>query len=135
MLMRSFILSALLATAQTVFVIPTRAYTGTITTPATNVPVGATGMGVNLDISQMTDPTTSFECNFDTSYDDGASWQHWNGAGRSGGPVPVDRFGNPRTTASFGGPLPAIATASTKLRGICEIVGTITTGGTVQVVF
>ncbi len=128
-----FILAALLAAVTTVFTIPTKAYSGTVPVPVTSVPVGTTAAGVFLDISQMTDPATSFDCEFDLSYDGGTNWGHWMGATRPGGPVPLDRNGNPINTASFSGPLPATATAQTQIRGTCTIVGTITTGGTVMV--
>lgn len=120
--------------ATTVFTLPTQSYpSGTTNVPSTGVQSGVSKIIVTIDISQMLDPATSFDLAFDVSYDNGNSWAFWAGGHRIGGPLLIDRFGNPMTTAKLIGPFSQPTNAQTQIRGTIVVVGPISIGGTVAV--
>jgi hypothetical protein len=120
--------------ATTIFILPLGSYkTGTTDVPPTSVPAASTQLTASIDVSQMSDPATSFTASFDVAID-GVSWLPWAGYHRDGGPVPHDRQGNPINLFNLGGPLPSVATASTKVRGTIDVIGPITISGTVQAI-
>ena len=119
--------------AQILFTLPTQSYpTGVTNIPPQNVPVGAIMLAAIIDISQMTDPATSFSAPFEVSNDGGATWDGWASFTRFGQPVPLDRNGNPSNTVTLQGPLPQVATSQTRIRGSVTVNGPITIGGTIQ---
>lgn len=117
----------LLATA------PTRAYTGHNPLPDSPVAVGVTSYLFTIDVSQMTDPATSFDIILECSYDGGVTWQFWVKGHRTGGPPLLDKQGNLIPKSSVSGPLDQPDNPNRRVRGIIDIVGTITLGATVEV--
>lgn len=119
--------------AQTIFTLPFQSYaSGVQNIPPQSVPVGATILAAIIDISQMTNPATSFSAPFEVSNDGGATWDGWASFTRFGQSVPLDRNGQPTNTVTLQGPLPQVATSQTRIRGTVTVNGPITIGGTIQ---
>jgi hypothetical protein len=118
--------------ATTLFTLPMASYpSGDTPVPPSSVPAGSTLLTAALDVSHMSDPATEFLMAYQVAID-GVNYQPWASVHRQGGPVPLDKNGAPINNFALGGPLPAPATASTKVRGTISVVGPITVGGTVQ---
>jgi hypothetical protein len=56
--------------ATTIFILPLGSYkTGTTDVPPTSVPAASTQLTASIDVSQMSDPATSFTASFDVAID------------------------------------------------------------------
>jgi hypothetical protein len=118
----------------TLLVFPNAAYaTGVMQVPTVPVPKGATELRLAVDVSQMTNPATSYELKFDISFNDGASWGSLLDESRLGG-VQQDPNGLPITTSRRAVPLAQPDNSKRLIRGTFTVLGPVVVGGNVKVV-
>jgi len=109
--------------ATTLFILPTFAYgIGPNPVPQVAVPKGSTEFRVTIDVSQMTNPLTSYQASFDISFDGGASWQFLVDSTRAGG-VQLDANGFPITTARSAAALAQPDNPNRLIRGSLTVSG------------
>src|SRR5262249_7264310 len=107
----------------TLFILPSFVYgPGPNLIPQAAVPPGSTEFRVTVDVSQMTNPATSYHASFEISFDGGATWQFLTESTRTGG-VQLDANGLPITLAQFSVPLAQPDNPNRLIRGNFTVAG------------